>query len=156
MNYFTLRELISCQMVFHSKNMKYGKSGGKMYGETITPEFGMLSISVWFFVVIFYYVVQWKVFVKAGKPGWGILIPIYNTILILEIAGKPWWWLLLMMIPLVNIVIAIMIPIEIAKSFNKSIAFGIGLLFLPIIFYAILAFDKDIEYWGDVQLNDVL
>ena len=120
-----------------------------MYGETMMPEFNAAFIIVWLGVIIFFYVVQWIVFEKAGKPGWGIFIPIYNTILILEIAGKPWWWLFLMMIPFVNIIIAIMIPIEIAKSFNKGVGFGIGLLFLPIIFYAILAFG-DAEYWREM------
>jgi Na+/proline symporter len=75
----------------------------------------------------------WKVFTKAGQPGWGSLIPIYNAYLWLKIAGKPGWWLLLLFIPLVNIVIAIIVAIEVAKRFGKSAAFGIFLV-------AILAF----------------
>ena len=82
----------------------------------------------------------WKVFIKAGQPGWGILIPIYNIYLLLKIAGRPGWWLILYLIPFVNIVIAILVCIDIAKNFGKDAAFGIGLAFLGIIFYPILAF----------------
>ena len=55
----------------------------------------------------------WKVFEKAGQPGWGVLIPIYNILLLLKIAGKPGWWILLYLIPLVNIVIGIIVCIDI-------------------------------------------
>jgi hypothetical protein len=72
----------------------------------------------------------WKVFEKAGQPGWAILIPFYNTYILLKIAGRPGWWLLLYLIPLVNFVIAIIVAIDIAKSFGQSAVFGFFLLFL--------------------------
>src|SRR3990172_4051958 len=81
----------------------------------------------------------WKVFTKAGKPGWACIVPIYNVIVLLEIAGKPLWWIILMIIPLVNIVIAILLAIEVAKNFGKTAGFGIGLALLPFIFYPMLA-----------------
>ena len=82
----------------------------------------------------------WKVFTKAGKPGWACIVPIYNVIVLLEIAGKPLWWILLMIIPLVNIVIAILLAIEVAKKFGQSSGFGLGLAFLPFIFYPVLGY----------------
>ncbi len=82
----------------------------------------------------------WKIFTKAGEPGWACLIPIYNTIVLLKIAGKPWWWLLLMFIPLVNFIIIIIFYIELAKSFGKGVGFGLGLIFLSFIFFPILGF----------------
>src|SRR3972149_7328030 len=82
----------------------------------------------------------WKVFTKAGKPGWACIVPIYNVIVLLEIAGKPLWWILLMIIPLVNIVIAIILAIEVAKKFGQSSGFGLGLAFLPFIFYPVLGY----------------
>ena len=57
-------------------------------------------------VMIFMIVVMWKIFTKAGKPGWAAIVPIYNIIIMLEIAGKPLWWIILFFIPFVNIVIA--------------------------------------------------
>ena len=85
-------------------------------------------------------VCMWKIFAKAGKPGWAALIPFYNTLVTLEFLGRPWWWLLLMFVPLANVVIEIIIIFDYAKSFGKSTGFGFGLLFLSIIFIPILAF----------------
>ncbi|QNM96151.1 DUF5684 domain-containing protein [Chitinimonas koreensis] len=89
----------------------------------------------------------WKVFEKAGKPGWAALIPIYNLIVLLQIAGKPIWWIVLCLIPLVNIVIAFIVGIEIAKRFGQSALFGVGLTLLGFIFYPILGFG-DARYQG--------
>ena len=85
-------------------------------------------------------VAMWKVFEKAGKPGWGAIVPIYNVILMLEIAGKPLWWIILFFVPIVNIVIDIIVSIEIANRFGKGTGFGVGLALLPFIFYPILGF----------------
>ena len=85
-------------------------------------------------------IAMWKFFNKAGEPGWAILIPIYNLIVMLRIAGKPAWWFLLFMIPLVQIVVAIDVDVRTARRFGKGVGFGLGLLFLPVIFYPILAF----------------
>ena len=82
----------------------------------------------------------WKTFEKAGKPGWGAIIPLYNIILLLEIAGKPIWWIILFFIPLVNLIVAILVSIEVAKKFGKDVGFGLGLAFLGFIFYPILGF----------------
>ncbi len=91
-------------------------------------------------VAIFYIAAGWKVFVKAGEPGWGIFVPIYNLYLVCKIAGRPEWWLILFFIPFVNIVIGLILAMDIAKAFSKSSAFGIGLWLLGIIFVPILGF----------------
>lgn len=83
---------------------------------------------------------MWKLFAKAGKPGWAAIIPIYNIIVLLEIIEKPLWWIVLMFIPFVNFVIAIIVNIELAKKFGKDIVFAIGLILLPIVFLPILGF----------------
>jgi len=85
-------------------------------------------------------VAMWKFFTKAGEPGWAILIPVYNMIVMLRIAGKPAWWFLLLCIPLAQIVFAIDVDVCTARRFGKGVFFGLGLLFLPIICYPILAF----------------
>jgi hypothetical protein len=83
----------------------------------------------------------WKLFVKAGHPGWACLIPIYNIYIMLKIAGRPGWWLLLLLVPLVNIVINIIVAIDIAKAFGQSGVFGFFLNFLlGGIGYVILGF----------------
>ena len=90
---------------------------------------------------------MWKVFTKAGKPGWASIIPIYNVVVLLQIAGKPIWWIVLLFIPIVNIVIAVMVMISVAKAFGKGTGFALGLLFLSPIFIPILGF-SDAQYTG--------
>ncbi len=90
---------------------------------------------------------MWKIFVKAGKPGWAAIIPIYNLIVMLEIINKPIWWVLLFLIPCVNFIAAILVAMEMAKVFGKGAGFGLGLAFLPFIFYPILGF-SDAKYQG--------
>ena len=89
----------------------------------------------------------WKTFSKAGQPGWAIFIPIYNTVVMLQIARKPIWWLILLFIPFIAPVIAILIPFSIASNFGKGAGFGLGLAFMPFIFYPILGFG-DSQYQG--------
>lgn len=100
-------------------------------------------------VMIFMIVCMWKVFEKAGQPGWAVLVPIYNLYVMLQIAKKPGWWILLMLIPLVNFVIMILMYIEIAKAFGKGTGFALGLMFLGFIFWPILAFGSDKYIWGE-------
>jgi len=91
-------------------------------------------------VSAFYVVAGWKVFAKADEPGWGIFVPIYNLYLVCKIAGRPEWWLILFFIPLVNVAIALIVAMDIARAFSKSPRFGIGLWLLGVIFVPILGF----------------
>jgi Family of unknown function (DUF5684) len=100
----------------------------------------MVPIVISLILTVVIIIAMWKVFTKAGKPGWASLVPIYNTIVLLEIIGKPVWWFLLLMIPCVNIIIAFIVCIELAKSFGKEAGFGIGLALLGVIFFPILGF----------------
>ena len=91
-------------------------------------------------LLVFLAITMWKIFTKAGKPGWASLVPIYNTIVMLQIVGRPVWWILLMLIPVVNLVVAVILINDLAKSFGKGIGWTFGLLFLGIVFYPMLAF----------------
>lgn len=92
-------------------------------------------------------VAMWKVFTKAGQPGWASIIPIYNLYIWCKIVGRPWWWILLMLIPLVNFIVGIILCIDMAKSFGKGAGFGIGLALLGLIFLPILGFGSA-QYQG--------
>jgi hypothetical protein len=85
-------------------------------------------------VTVFEIAALWRVFTKAGRPGWGAIIPIYNTYLLVKVAGRPGWWVILYIIPLVNIVIHLIVALDLARNFGKGSAFGvIGMwLFAPI------------------------
>ena len=109
----------------------------------------MLFFLVELAIVVLVIAGLWMTFTKAGEPGWASIIPIYNVIVILRIAGKPWWWIFLMLIPVVNFVITIIVAIDVAKNFGKGVGFGIGLALLPFIFYPILGF-------GDARFRKVV
>ena len=83
---------------------------------------------------------MWKVFTKAGKPGWAAIIPIYNVIVLLEVVGKPVWWIALLLIPFVNVVISILLNLALAERFGKDGLYAVGLIFLPFIFLPMLGF----------------
>lgn len=89
----------------------------------------------------------WTLFTKAGEPGWAAIVPIYNVIVMLKIAGKPLWWIILFFIPLVNLIVLIVLFMDLAKAFGKGSLFGIGLLLLGPICLPILAFG-DSKYVG--------
>ena len=106
----------------------------------------LLSL-IWLAAVVLTIVGMWTVFTKAGQPGWASIVPIYNVVVMLEIVGKPTWWVILFFVPIANIVVAILVAIGVANAFGKDSGFGIGLAFLPFVFYPILAFG-DAQYGG--------
>lgn len=97
-------------------------------------------IFTFLFILLLIIVAQWRIYEKAGQPGWASVIPIYNIYILTKICGKPGIWTLYMFIPLVNIVIAIWLVNMLSKSFGKDEGFTAGLIFLGIIFYPILGF----------------
>src|SRR5947208_11116389 len=101
--------------------METGSSGGGM---------GVVGTLIYLVILVLVIAGMWKVFVKAGKPGWACIVPIYNLIVLLEIAGRPIWWIVLMLIPFVNFVVFIILGIDIAKAFGKGTGYGLGLAFL--------------------------
>ncbi len=110
----------------------FGASGGAGAGAILT---------LFFFAMIFVMIAaQWKVFTKAGQPGWACLIPILNFLVILKLVKRPMWWILLFLIPFVNFVTLLIVLVDLAKAFGKGIGFAIGLIILGPIFYLILGF----------------
>lgn len=112
-------------------------------GVGIVILFTVLVLAVCVFLVIS----QWHMFKKAGKHGWAALVPFYNSYVLMEIAWGNGWLMFLMLLPLGNLVFSVLTCIKLAKAFGKSGGFAVGLIFLPVIFYPILAFGKA-EYEG--------
>ena len=109
---------------------------------------GFLCGMVFYFgILLIVFASFWKLFVKAGKPGWAGIIPIYNGVVLLEIVGRPIWWIVLCFIPCVGFIVGVILCIDLAKSFGKDTGFAIGLVLLPIVFFPILAFG-DSRYVG--------
>jgi hypothetical protein len=113
-----------------------------------------LFLSILLLFIIFMVICMWIVYSKASKPGWACIIPIYSTVVLLDIVQKPLWWIILFFIPCVNIIFIFIVYIELANVFGKGTGFGLGLIFLPFIFWPILAFGSA-EYFGN-RFNNVL
>ena len=85
-------------------------------------------------------VARWKLYTKAGRPGWAALIPIYSTVVFCQICGRSGWLTLALMIPGVNVIVSIMLTVDLARVFGRGTGFVFGLIFLSPIFFPILAF----------------
>jgi len=116
----------------------------------------MMIVVVYLLLIVLIIAGMWKVFEKAGQPGWAAIVPFYNAfVLTTKIAQKEILWFVLLFIPLVNIVAAIIVSIEVAKKFGKGAGFGVGLALLGFIFYPILGFgDAQYEGRGAHSLDD--
>lgn len=90
---------------------------------------------------------MWKLFAKAGQPGWAAIVPIYNTYVMTQIVGRPILWFILTFVPCVNFVAMVLIMIDLAKSFGKSTGYAIGMILLPFVFIPMLGFG-DAQYSG--------
>jgi Family of unknown function (DUF5684) len=108
---------------------------------------GPLFWICWLAFMILMIAACWKIFTKAGQPGWVAIIPIYNWYILCKIVGRPGWWVILLFIPFVNFIVGIILCIDLAKSFGKGVGFGIGLILLGVIFFPILGFGSA-QYQG--------
>ena len=98
-------------------------------------------------IIVLIFAGFWKMFEKAGKPGWAGIIPIYNLYVLVKISGNAWYWFALFFVPVINFFATLKVSIDIAGKFNKGILFGLGLTFISFIFYPLLGF-------GGYQYND--
>lgn len=104
---------------------------------------GLLGCCCYLFILaiaIVMIVAMWKVFVKAGKPGWASIVPIYNGYVLTEIVGRPILWFILLIVPCTFPIAHIVLSLDLAKSFGKDTLFGVGLILFPYIFYPLLGF----------------
>lgn len=108
---------------------------------------GVIGTIIYLAVLIAVIAGLWKAFEKAGQPGWAAIVPIYNMIVMLKIAGKPVWWIVLLIIPFVNFVMIVLIMLALAKSFGKGAGYAMGCVFLGFIFIPMLGFG-DAKYIG--------
>jgi len=130
--------LLPRQLLLAQETTDYTTSAG---GGSAVP--GIIGLLIGLLIIV----AIWKVFTKAGQPGWASIIPIYNLYIWCKIVGRPWWWILLMLIPFVNFIVGIILCIDLAKSFGKGAGFGIGLALLGVIFFPILGFGSA-QYQG--------
>ena len=101
---------------------------------------GLVYVFICFAVAVLALVAMWKIYEKAGKHGWGAIIPLYNNYILYEIALGNGWLFLLTFVPCVGAIAAVIVYFKLASAFGKGIGYGFGLLFLPVIFLPMLAF----------------
>ncbi len=115
---------------------------------------GIYNAKYLFFMLSIYSLIAlWAIFDKAYEPGWGALVPIYNSYLYFKITWGKGWYFILMLIPIANVVIAIITTFKLARAFGKGFWFGLGLLFLGAVFMGILAFGEA-SYYGVPEKDD--
>lgn len=117
-----------------------------MDSSTQIQEMSPVTLVFYLLILVVFLAAQWKIFTKAGKPGWACIIPFYNIYTLFEIAGMNGWMFLLLCVPIVNIIFTFKLYIDLAKAF-KGTGFGIGLVSLNLIFICILGFGSA-EYVG--------
>lgn len=111
---------------------------------------GILLLLIYIAILVVVIAGAWKVFTKAGQPGWACLIPFYNLYVVTQIVGRPWWWLILMCIPFIQIVFIIIICNDLSKAFGRGLGTTLGLIFLNPIFTCILGFGSA-QYQGPAR-----
>lgn len=87
-----------------------------------SSDVGAVAVVIWLFVIlivmavsILMIIAMWRIFTKAGKPGWASLVPIYNMVVMMQIVGRPEWQVVLMFLPFAHIYISIVLPLDLAK-----------------------------------------
>ena len=119
----------------------------KKYKDFVNGTTGVFSFAIYILTVI----AMWMIFKKAKQAGWKSIIPIYNYYILCKISGVSYWFLvvliLLLIIPIVNIIAAILIFIHflvlnyrLSKSFHHGILFCLGLLIFNTLLLLILGF----------------
>ncbi|MEX0775499.1 MAG: DUF5684 domain-containing protein [Phycisphaeraceae bacterium] len=109
-----------------------------------------IPLTIFLAVFVLAAVGLFKLFTKANKPGWAAFIPVYNGMVMAEIVGRPSWHGLLLLVPVLGVIMAILICIELAKSFGKDTVFGVLLALFSPIMMPILGFSSA-TYSGPVR-----
>lgn len=108
---------------------------------------GVYSILI--FILIAYHIGLYKLFVKAGRPGWEALIPIYSFYIMIKLTGRPIWWMVLYFVPVINVIVGMGILIDFAKSYGKvSFLQHLASIIVPFIAFPVWGFDDKTRYMG--------
>lgn len=107
-------------------------SSGSLEGPALVTAL-LLYVALILLVAVPSLITNWRLYKKAGHPGWTSIVPIYNVMVEIEIAKQPMWYLALLFVPVVNIVVSIMILIEFTKQYTQNLGFWLAYIFLPIV-----------------------
>ena len=121
------------------------------YSQQQTPQLSGGLVVFYLIVCVFVIACMWKIFTKAGEPGWACIIPFYSSYVIFKINYGNGLKFLLMFIPVLNVIASIMMYVRLGQRFGKGTGFILGMLFLPVIFLPMLAFGDSYYQGPDTQ-----
>lgn len=113
-------------------------------------------VGLWVFIplIILMYAGLWRLFQKAGKPGWAALVPVYGTMVWIDIVRKPKWWIILYFIPVINVIMFLGLLVEIIKNYGKfQYKDRILVVLFPFVYLPYMAFQKDLKFLGEDSKN---
>lgn len=113
---------------------------------SVSVIFGIIALAV----CVFLLVCEWKLFKKAGKPGWACIVPFYNLYVLFDIIYGKGVKFLLLLVPILNVIISVAVSIRTSQVYGKGTGLGVLNLFFPFVVLPILAFG-DAEYKGPVD-----
>lgn len=116
--------------------------------------FGTVLVLFFMIFLVINIVAMWKLFAKAGEPGWKSLIPIYNSWIFLRLGDQPGWWAVAGLIPplgIVTLILSIIAAHRIGLKLSKPDWWVILYIFVQPIWMLVLAFDK--STWNDTKTN---
>ncbi|MGH9304494.1 MAG: DUF5684 domain-containing protein [Acidimicrobiales bacterium] len=126
--------------------------GASILGAAASAQSDVVLFVVILALVVLEIAAMWRIFEKAGRPGWAAIVPVYNMYVLLKVVGRPGWWLLLLLVPILNWIVLIVVLYDLSCSFGKGVGFTAGLVLLGFIFYLILGFGSA-QYLGPAARN---
>ena len=111
-----------------------------------------MTLSQWALFVmlcqLLMFVKLWKLFKKAGYAPYLAAVPIYNSVILLRIIGRPSWWVILLYFPIINLLMLPVVWVETARKFGKDSLTDSFLAWATLGLYGFY-----LNYAGDVTYN---
>ena len=117
-----------------------------------------MSVYQWFvfflIVQIIHFLGTWKLYESAGRKRWEAAIPVYNSIVLMKIIGRPTWWTILLFIPIINLIIFPVIWVETLRSFGKRSGLDTFLVLITLGLYLYyINYTQQLNYISDRSLS---
>ena len=140
--------------LYGSEAIDYGSVGTEDIGTGLGVVASLLLFFVYMLFILAFYVVYaiflGKIFKKAGVDSYKAWIPIYNTWKTLEIGGQQGFWAILGLLPVINIVTAVLTYLAM-HNINKKLGYEVSMtvlaILLPFVWVIVVGLSKN--EWND-------
>ncbi|MCB0430414.1 MAG: signal peptidase I [Flavobacteriales bacterium] len=104
---------------------------------------------IWILILVAIHAGLWKIFEKAGKPGWIAFVPLLNYYTWLKILKRPWWWLIILALPVVGIIMLAVMIVDLMNAFGrKKLSEQMVAVLLPFYMLPKIGFSKEDKFLG--------